>query len=199
MRSNVIKKGIEKAPHRSLLKSLGLTDKEIKKPFIGVVNSFNEIVPGHIELRKIADAVKAGVRMEGGVPFEFPTIAVCDGIAMNHEGMKYSLASRELIAESIEIMTKAHAFDGLVMIPNCDKSVPGMLMAAARLNIPTVIVSGGPMLVGKTTDGKELDLTTVFEGVGAVKSGKMDEDELLEIDLQEKKRSKFQIMLILFH
>ena len=181
MRSDVIKKGIEKAPHRSLLKSLGLTDKEIRKPFIGVVNSYNEIVPGHIGLRNIADAVKAGIRMEGGVPFEFPTIAVCDGIAMNHEGMKYSLASREIIADSIEIMTRAHAFDGLVMIPNCDKSVPGMLMAAARLNIPTVVVSGGPMLTGKV-DGKAIDLTTVFEGVGAVKSGKMGEEELLQIE-----------------
>ena len=141
MNSNVIKMGVEKAPHRSLLKALGLTDKEMRKPFIGVVNSYNEIVPGHTHLNKIVEAVKAGIRMEGGVPFEFPTIAICDGIAMNHVGMKYSLASRELIADTIEVMTRAHSFDALVLVPSCDKTVPGMLMAAARLNIPSIIVS----------------------------------------------------------
>jgi dihydroxy-acid dehydratase len=182
LRSQVVKSGDAKAPHRSLLKALGLTETEIKKPFIGVVNSFNEIVPGHVHLRTISDAVKAGVRMAGGVPFEFPTIAVCDGIAMNHVGMKYSLASRELIADSIEIMTKAHGFDALVMIPNCDKSVPGMLMAAARLNVPTVIVSGGPMLKGRTSKGQALDLTTVFEGVGQYKAGHMTIETLQEIE-----------------
>lgn len=182
MSSNVVKSGYEKAPHRSLLKALGLTDKEMKKPFIGVVNSHNEIVPGHMHLNKIVDFVKAGIRMEGGVPFEFPTIAVCDGIAMNHVGMKYSLASRELIADTIEVMTRAHAFDALVMVPNCDKSVPGMLMAAARLNIPTIIVSGGPMLSGKTSKGRVIDLTSVFEGVGAVNANKMTLDELEEIE-----------------
>jgi dihydroxy-acid dehydratase len=182
LKSGVIKKGIEKTPHRSLLKALGLTDTEIRKPFIGVVNSFNEIVPGHVHLRQIADAVKAGVRMAGGVPFEFPTIAVCDGIAMNHVGMKYSLTSRELIADSIEVMAKAHGFDGLVFIPNCDKSVPGMLMAAARVNVPSIFVSGGPMLKGYTSSGRPVDLTSAFEGVGAYKAGKIDEEELLSIE-----------------
>lgn len=182
MCSSVIKSGVEKSPHRSLLKALGLTEKEMVKPFIGVVNSYNEIVPGHIHLNKIVEAVKAGIRMEGGVPFEFPTIAVCDGIAMNHVGMKYSLPSRELIADTIEVMTRAHAFDALVLVPNCDKSVPGMLMAAARLNIPAIIVSGGPMLSGKTSQGKTVDLTSVFEGVGAFKAKKMTEDELLDIE-----------------
>lgn len=179
--SIVIKEGISKAPHRSLLKALGLSNEEIKRPFIGVVNSFNEIVPGHIGLREISEAVKKGVLLSGGTPIEFPTIAVCDGIAMNHEGMKYSLASRELIADSIEVMTKAHAFDGLVLITSCDKVVPGMLMAMARLNIPSIIVSGGPMLAGKI-NGKKIDLTTVFEGVGAVSAGAMSEEELIEIE-----------------
>ncbi len=182
MNSKVIKSGVEKAPHRSLLKALGLTEREMRKPFIGVVNSHNEIVPGHTHLNTIVDAVKAGVRMEGGVPFEIPTIAVCDGIAMNHVGMKYSLASRELIADTIEVMTRAHGFDALVFVPNCDKSVPGMLMAAARLNIPSVVVSGGPMLVGRTNSGKAVDLTSVFEGVGAVKANQMTEEELLDIE-----------------
>ncbi|BEP28277.1 dihydroxy-acid dehydratase [Helicovermis profundi] len=181
MRSDLMKKGLEKAPHRSLLKALGLTDDEINKPLIGVVNSFNEIVPGHMELGKISDAVKKGVLMSGGTPLEYPAIAVCDGIAMNHEGMKYSLCSREVIADSIEIMTKAHALDGLVMIPNCDKNVPAMLMAAARLNIPTVIVSGGPMLAGNNL-GQSIDLTTVFEGVGKVKNGIMTMEELNVIE-----------------
>lgn len=182
MNSNVIKEGVNKSPHRSLLKALGLTDKEIKKPFIGVVNSFNEIVPGHTHLNKIVEAVKAGIRMEGGVPFEFPTIAVCDGIAMNHVGMKYSLASRELIADTIEVMTMAHGFDALVLVPNCDKSVPGMLMAAARLNVPSIIVSGGPMLSGRTSSGRKVDLTSVFEGVGAVNANQISEEELLDIE-----------------
>ncbi len=181
MRSDNAKTGIEKAPHRSLLKALGLSDKEIEKPFIGIVNSFNELVPGHIGLKDIVEAAKKGVLMEGGTPLEFPAIAVCDGIAMNHEGMRYSLASREVIADSIEIMTKAHSLDGLVMIPNCDKTVPAMLMAAARLNIPTIIISGGAMLSGKK-DGEKIDLITVFEGVGAVKSGKMSEEELTDLE-----------------
>ncbi len=177
MNSDKVKKGITKAPHRSLLKAAGLTDEEIDKPLIGVVNSFNEIVPGHVELRQIAEAVKRGVLMEGGTPLEFPSIAVCDGIAMNHEGMKYSLVSREIIADSIEIMTKAHGLDALVLIPSCDKVVPGMLMAAARINVPSIIVSGGPMLAGRFNNEK-VDLTTVFEGVGKVCSNKMTEKEL---------------------
>lgn len=181
MNSSAVKQGVEKAPHRSLLKALGLTDSQIRQPFIGVVNGFNEVVPGHIHLRSLAESVKKGVMMEGGTPLEFPVIAVCDGIAMNHEGMKYSLASRELIADSIEIMTKAHGFDGLVMIPNCDKSVPAMMMAAARLNIPSIIVSGGPMLAGRHR-GKAVSLTQVFEAVGSVRSGKMTEEELGELE-----------------
>lgn len=181
MNSTKVKVGIEKAPHRSLLKASGLIDEEINKPLIGVVNSFNEIVPGHIHLRDIAEAAKRGVIMGGGTPLEFPAIAVCDGIAMNHEGMKYSLVSREIIADSIEIMTMAHGLDGLVMIPNCDKVVPGMLMAAARLDIPTIIVSGGPMLAGKCK-GETVDLSSVFEAVGAVRAGKMSEEELNELE-----------------
>jgi len=176
-----MKKGIEKAPHRSLLKALGLNDKEIEKPFIGIVNSFNEIVPGHTHLREIAEAVKRGVLLAGGTPLEFPTIAVCDGIAMNHVGMRYSLPSRELITDTIEIMTRAHAFDGLVMIANCDKNVPGMLMAAARIDIPAIVISGGPMLAGRTRN-KKLDLADVFEAVGSVKAGKMSEEELLVME-----------------
>jgi len=181
MQSKIVKEGLEKAPHRSLFKALGLTDEEMKRPFIGVVNSKNDIVPGHINLDKISEAVKAGIRMAGGVPFEFQTIAVCDGIAMNHIGMKYSLGSRELIADAVEIMAMAHAFDGLVFIPNCDKVVPGMLMAAARLNIPSIFVSGGPMLAGNMTD-KKVSVTQVFEGVGAAASGKIDQDELARLE-----------------
>ena len=181
MNSNKVKAGVEKAPHRSLMKALGLTNEEIRKPLIGVVNSFNEIVPGHKHLREIAEAVKQGVLMEGGTPLEFPSISVCDGIAMNHEGMKYSLVSREIIADSIEVMTRAHGLDGLVLIPNCDKSVPGMLMAAARIDIPSIIVSGGPMLAGKVK-GNKVDLSTVFEAVGAVSAGTMDEEELEELE-----------------
>src|SRR5665647_2481384 len=178
MKSNLVKKGMEKAPHRSLFRALGLTDQEIERPFIGIVNSYNDIVPGHINLDKIGAAVKAGVRLAGGTPFEFQTIAVCDGIAMNHIGMKYSLGSRELIADSVEIMATAHAFDALVFIPNCDKVVPGMLMAAARLNIPSIFVSGGPMLAG-TVGERKLSLTQVFEGVGTVAGAKMDMEELI--------------------
>ncbi|MDF2545451.1 MAG: dihydroxy-acid dehydratase [Anaerosolibacter sp.] len=181
MRSKSVKEGVEKAPHRSLLKALGLTDEEMRRPFIGIVNAYNEIVPGHKHLREVAEAAKRGVMMAGGVPFEFPTIAVCDGIAMNHVGMKYSLASREIVADSIEIMVKAHGFDGIVLIPNCDKVVPGMLMAAARLNVPAVVVSGGPMLTGRV-DGKKVDVSTVFEAVGAVKAGKMTEEELYQLE-----------------
>ncbi|RLB05869.1 MAG: dihydroxy-acid dehydratase [Deltaproteobacteria bacterium] len=181
MRSDLMKKGVEKAPHRSLFKAMGYTDEELSRPLIGVVNSANEIIPGHIHLDKIVEAVKAGIRAAGGTPIEFSTIGVCDGIAMNHKGMKYSLASRELIADSVEIMAMAHPFDGLVLVPNCDKIIPGMLMAMLRLNIPSIVVSGGPMLAGRK--GKEkIDLITVFEGVGACKSGKITEDELLEIE-----------------
>jgi dihydroxy-acid dehydratase len=181
MRSDKMKKGIEKAPHRSLFKAMGYTDDEISRPLIGVVNSANEIVPGHIDLDIIARAVKDGVRMAGATPIEFPTIGVCDGLAMNHEGMKYSLASRELIADSVEVMAMAHPFDALVMIPNCDKIVPGMLMAAMRINIPTIFVSGGPMLSGRL-DGKKIDLISVFEGVGALRAGRIDEKRLKQLE-----------------
>jgi dihydroxy-acid dehydratase len=154
MESDAIKRGIERAPHRSLLRALGVTSQEMDRPFIGIVNSFTEIVPGHMHLPQIAEAVKAGVRNGGGIPFEFNTIAVCDGLAMNHRGMKYSLPSRELIADSVEIMARAHAFDGLVFITNCDKVVPGMLMAAVRLNLPAIFISGGPMLAGRLYSSK---------------------------------------------
>jgi len=165
MRSDKAKKGLERAPHRSLLKAMGYIDEEIERPWIGIVNAHNEIIPGHIHLDEIARAVKAGVRLAGGTPIEFPVIGVCDGIAMGHIGMKYSLASRELIADSIEVMALAHQFDALVMVTNCDKIVPGMLMAAARLNIPTVLVSGGPMLAGRIK-GKNISLSNVFEAIG---------------------------------
>ena len=177
MRSDLMKKGIERAPHRSLLKAMGYTDDEIARPIIGVANSANEIVPGHIHLNEIAEAVKAGVRSAGGTPMEFSTIGVCDGLAMGHPGMKYSLCSRELIADSVEIMATAHPFDALVLVPNCDKIVPGMLMAALRLNIPAILISGGPMLAG-SFQGKALDLISVFEGVGSFSSGKMTEEKL---------------------
>jgi dihydroxy-acid dehydratase len=177
MRSDVVKQGVERAPHRSLLRALGCTDREIDQPFVGVINSYNEVIPGHVGLRHIADAVKAGVRTAGGTPFESNTIGVCDGLAMNHAGMKYSLASRELIADSVEVVAQAHAFDALVLIPNCDKIIPGMLMAAARLNLPTVVVSGGPMLAGHW-DGRAVDLADVFMAVGAVARGEMAEAEL---------------------
>ena len=181
LRSDEIKKGVVRAPHRSLLKATGLTDEEMSRPFIGVANSANDVVPGHIHLDKIAEAVKAGIRLASGTPFEFSTIGVCDGIAMNHAGMKYSLPSREIIADSVELVVEAHRFDALVLIPSCDKVTPGMLMAAARLNIPSVVVSGGPMLAGKF-GGKDIDLISVFEAVGAVGSGKMTEEELAEYE-----------------
>ncbi|MCR5048276.1 MAG: dihydroxy-acid dehydratase [Saccharofermentans sp.] len=171
--------GFANAPHRSLYHALGLTKEEMDRPLIGIVNSYNEIVPGHMNIDKIVEAVKAGVRMAGGTPIEFPAIAVCDGIAMGHIGMKYSLVTRDLIADSTEAMVMAHGFDGLVMIPNCDKNVPGLLMAAARLNIPTVFVSGGPMLAGKV-DGKKRSLSAMFEATGAYAAGKMDADKLEE-------------------
>ncbi|MBQ3059475.1 MAG: dihydroxy-acid dehydratase [Desulfovibrio sp.] len=177
-RSSKMKSGLEKAPHRSLLYALGLTREEMERPLIGVVNAANEVVPGHIHLHTLSAAVKAGVRMAGGTPLEFPAIAVCDGIAMNHEGMRFSLPSREFIADSIEIMARAHAFDALVFIPNCDKTVPGMLMAMMRLNLPSVLVSGGPMLPGNLAGGDKGDLITVFEAVGKVRSGSMSEEAL---------------------
>lgn len=181
MRSDLMKKGLEKAPHRSLFKAMGYTDEEIAKPIIGVANSANEIIPGHIHLNEIVKAVKAGIRYAGGTPVEFGTIGVCDGIAMHHAGMKYSLASRELIADSIEIMAMAHPFDGLVLVTNCDKITPGMLMAALRLNIPAILISGGPMLTGHK-NGETTDVITVFEAVGKVRSGKMNEEELKELE-----------------
>jgi dihydroxy-acid dehydratase len=181
MKSDAVKKGIERAPHRSLFYALGCTPQDLDKPLIGIANSFTEVVPGHVHLREISAAVKEGVRAAGGVPFEFNTIAVCDGIAMNHAGMKYSLPSRELIADSVEIMAEAHAFDALVFIPNCDKIVPGMLMAAVRLNLPAIFISGGPMLAGYI-DGQKVDLNTVFEAVGAVSAGKMSETELMRLE-----------------
>ncbi|SMC16974.1 dihydroxyacid dehydratase [Desulfacinum hydrothermale DSM 13146] len=181
MRSDLMKKGPEKAPHRSLFKAMGYTREELERPIVGIVNSFNEIIPGHIHLDKIAQAVKAGVRMAGGTPVEFSTIGVCDGIAMNHAGMRYSLASRELIADSVEVMATAHPFDALVLIPNCDKIIPGMLMAAFRLNIPTLLVSGGPMLAGRV-GRRPVDLISVFEGVGAHKAGTLSTEELEELE-----------------
>ncbi len=185
MKSDVVKRGIERAPHRSLLYALGCTRAEIDKPFIGVINSFSEIVPGHMHLRDIAEAVKTGVRSGGGVPFEVNTIAVCDGIAMNHQGMKYSLPSRELIADSVEIVAEAHAFDALVFIPNCDKITPGMLMAAVRLNLPAIFISGGPMLAGRLNSNngvKQVDFSSVYEAVGKVASGQMTEGELEQLE-----------------
>ncbi len=180
MKSDVAKEGIERAPHRALFKAIGYTDTEIRRPLIGIANAVNTAIPGHVHLDTIADAVKAGIYMAGGTPVEFGTIGVCDGIAMNHTGMKYSLASRELIADSIEVMATGHALDAMVMIPNCDKIVPGMLMAAARLDLPTIFISGGPMLAGEHPDdpGRKIDLITVFEAVGAVKAGRMDADRL---------------------
>ena len=175
MRSEQVKTGVERAPNRSLLYALGYTDEELARPLVGVVSSYNEIVPGHMELDRIAEAVKAGVRAAGGTPVMFPAIAVCDGIAMGHVGMKYSLVTRDLIADSTEAMVTAHQFDGLVMIPNCDKNVPGLLMAAARLNIPTIFVSGGPMLAGRLSDGRRTCLSHMFEAVGAYHAGTLDE------------------------
>jgi dihydroxy-acid dehydratase len=175
-----MKLGLEKYPHRSLLKAMGLTDEEIDRPLIGIANSYNEIIPGHIHLDKISQAAAAGVRLAGGTPLQFGVIGVCDGLAMHHQGMKYSLPSRELIADSVEIMAMAHPFDGLVLVANCDKIVPGMLMAALRLDIPAVLISGGPMLAGRF-QGREVDLISVFEGVGAVKAGRMAEEDLKEL------------------
>ena len=176
MQSDQIKQGVERAPNRSLLYALGLTKEDMDRPLIGIVSSYNEIVPGHMNLDKIADAVKMGVLEAGGYPVLFPAIAVCDGIVMGHVGMKYSLVTRDLIADSTEAMAIAHQFDGLVMIPNCDKNVPGLLMAAARVNVPTVFVSGGPMLAGRLSDGRRTCLSHMFEAVGAYKAGTMDED-----------------------
>ena len=185
MRSDGVKKGIERAPHRALLRATGVCQEDFAKPFIGIINSFSEVVPGHVHLGTIAQAVKEGVRSGGGVPFEVNTIAVCDGIAMNHPGMKYSLPSRELIADSVEILVEAHAFDALVFIPNCDKVVPGMLMAAARLNIPAIFVSGGPMLAGRLSKNGQIesvDVNSVFLAVGKVAKGEMTEAELAELE-----------------
>jgi len=181
MRSDNIKKGLERAPHRSLLKAVGLTDEEMELPFIGVVNSWNEVIPGHIHLDKLAEAVKAGIRMAGGVPFEFNTIGICDGIAMGHNGMKNSLPSREIIADSIELMVQAHQFDGMVMIPTCDKIVPGHLMAAGRLDIPTIVVTGGPMMPG-IVDDQPRDVISLFEAVGARRNNKITEQELKNLE-----------------
>ncbi|MBN1034206.1 dihydroxy-acid dehydratase [Clostridium botulinum] len=181
MKSDVIKKGLGKAAQRSLLKALGLTNEEISRPIIGIVSSQNEIIPGHMNLDKITEAVRKGILMSGGTPVVVPTIGVCDGIAMGHEGMKYSLVTRELIADSIECMAKAHAFDALVLIPNCDKIVPGMVMGALRVNVPSVVISGGPMLAGKHK-GKDISLTTMFEAVGSYENGTMDEKELCDLE-----------------
>ncbi|MBQ9494438.1 MAG: dihydroxy-acid dehydratase [Treponema sp.] len=188
-KSDNVKKGVERAPHRSLFYAMGYTDEELSRPLVGVCCAKNEIIPGHFNLDKIADAVKAGVRMAGGTPIEFPAIGVCDGIAMGHEGMKYSLVTRELIADSIECMAMAHQFDALVLIPNCDKIVPGMLMAAARLNLPTVVISGGPMMSGHIPNKahpyarKDVSLSDMFEAVGAVAAGKIDEAQLKELEM----------------
>lgn len=183
MRSDAVKKGSTRTAHRTLFHAMGYTDEELSKPLIGVVNAFNEIIPGHIHLREIAQAVKLGVAAAGGTPIEFPAIGICDGIAMGHAGMKYPLASRELICDSIEAVANGHAFDGLVLIPNCDKIVPGMLMAAGRINIPAVVVSGGPMLAGRHK-GKDISVSTMFEAVGKVESGQMSPEELRTMECQ---------------
>lgn len=182
MRSDTVKKGLERTPHRSLFRACGLQTKDFDKPFIAVCNSFNEVIPGHVHLNKVAELVKEEIRAAGGVPFEFNVIGVCDGIAMGHTGMKYSLASRELIADSVETMLRAHCFDGVYCIPNCDKIVPGMLMGALRVNIPTIFVSGGPMAAGTTSKGKTVDLISVFEGVGSYKVGDVSDEELADIE-----------------
>ncbi|MBQ2276903.1 MAG: dihydroxy-acid dehydratase, partial [Lachnospiraceae bacterium] len=179
MRSDAVTKGMQTAPQRSLFNALGLTEEEIKKPLVGIVSSYNEIVPGHMNLDKVVEAVKLGVAMAGGTPIVFPAIAVCDGIAMGHIGMKYSLVTRDLIADSTECMAMAHAFDALVMVPNCDKNVPGLLMAAARVNVPTVFVSGGPMLAGHVK-GQKTSLSSMFEAVGAHAAGNMSEEDVNE-------------------
>jgi len=177
MRSDQMKKGITRAPHRSLFKAMGYTDEELNRPIIGIASSANEVIPGHVHLDKVVDAVKAGIRMAGGTPMTFSTIGICDGIAMGHQGMKYSLGSRELIADSVEVMAMAYPFDGIVLVPNCDKIIPGMMMAAARLNIPALVVSGGPMLAGECC-GQTIDLITVFEAVGKVSTGELSEKDL---------------------
>ena len=176
-----MKTGVRRAPSRALMKAMGMTDEEMRRPLIGVANSANEVVPGHIHLNRIAEAVKAGIRMAGGTPMEFCTIGVCDGLAMGHDGMRYSLASREVIADSVEIMAMAHPFDGLILIPNCDKIVPGMLMAAMRVNIPSVVISGGPMLTGRH-QGAKTDVITVFEAVGRVQSEQLSMEELGDLE-----------------
>jgi len=177
LRSDAVKVGVERAPHRALLKALGISDSDLNKPFIAIANSYTNIVPGHAHLNQVAEAVKAGVISAGGVPFEFNTIGICDGIAMGHSGMRYSLPSRELIADSVEVMVKAHKFDGMVLITTCDKITPGMLMAAARLNIPAIMVTGGPMLSG-IYKGKKVGTDSMFEAIGKVAAGKMTEEEL---------------------
>jgi len=181
MRSDVVKKGSTRTAHRTLFHAMGYSDEDLQKPLIGVVNAFNEIIPGHMHLREIAEAVKLGIAAAGGTPIEFPAIGICDGIAMGHDGMKYPLASRELICDSIEAVANGHAFDGLVMIPNCDKIVPGMLMAAGRINIPTVVVSGGPMLAGRHK-GKDISVSTMFEAAGKVESGQMTPEEMHQME-----------------
>jgi len=182
MRSDTVKQGFQRAPHRALLHACGLSAADINKPFIGIANSFCEVVPGHVHLNKVAETVKQAVREAGGVPIEFNTMAICDGVAMGHTGMKYSLPSREIVADSVESMVRAHCFDGLICIANCDKIVPGMLMASVRLNIPTIYVSGGPMLAGKTKDGRTVDLISIFEGVAQLKMGKIDQNQLDELE-----------------
>jgi dihydroxy-acid dehydratase len=182
MRSDEVKKGFQRAPHRALLRACGVSDADMDKPFIGVANSFCQVVPGHVHLDQVARVVKEAIRAAGGVPFEFNTIAVCDGVAMGHTGMKYSLASREIVADSVETMVRAHCFDGLVCIANCDKIVPGMLNASVRLNIPTIYVSGGPMKAGKTPDGRAVDLISIFEGVAQFKIGKITQAQLDELE-----------------
>jgi dihydroxy-acid dehydratase len=183
MKSDAIKSGFQRAPHRGLLHACGVSDADINKPFIAVANSFCEIVPGHVHLNKVAEVVKQSIREAGGVPFEFNTIAICDGIAMGHTGMKYSLASREIVADSVEAMLAAHCFDGMVCIPNCDKITPGMLMASVRMNIPTIFVSGGPMLAGKMRNGAAADLISIFEGVAKFKMGGISEEQLKELEI----------------
>jgi dihydroxy-acid dehydratase len=182
MRSDTIKKGFERSPHRSLLRACGIKEKDFNKPFIAIVNSYTDIVPGHVHLHEVGEYLKKAVYQAGGVPFVFNTIAVCDGIAMGHMGMRYSLVSREIIADAVEIMLRAHCFDGMVCIPNCDKVVPGMLMAAMRVNIPTIFVSGGPMKAGRKKDGEAIDLISVFEGIGEYRDGKISEEDLKNIE-----------------
>jgi len=181
MRSDQMKKGVTRAPHRSLFKAMGYTDEELSRPIIGIASSANEVIPGHVHLDKVVEAVKAGIRMAGGTPMTFTTIGICDGIAMGHQGMKYSLGSRELIADSVEVMAMAYPFDGIVLVPNCDKIIPGMLMAAARLNIPAIVVSGGPMLAGECC-GQTIDLISVFEAVGKLSTGEFSEDDLKQYE-----------------